>query len=110
MQPKPYHTNPSSRLPSLETLKLTGALKPLDAPAEVNPLYVLPALGRAASALTASNRLSAAANTAINILRVGLRLIAISSSSGRNHQAQRPATSPCPARRYKPAHSSHSNH
>src|ERR1019366_2315780 len=91
-QPKPAHLNPSSRLPSLETLKLTGALKPLDVTPATNPVYVLPALGCAASALTASSRLSAAASTAISVRCVGLRLMMISFSSCRDPRSAHPPT------------------
>src|ERR1019366_4974995 len=91
-QPVGAHWNRSSFLPSLETLKLIGALKPLNGASEVNPAYVLPALGCAASALTASSKLSAAASTAISIRNVGLRLMAISCSSCRDLRSAHPPT------------------
>lgn len=60
-QPRLPYLNDSTLLPELETVKLTGARKPLTFAAEVNPVYLPAAVGCAASAAAARTRDSAAA-------------------------------------------------
>ena len=54
----------------LDTLKLTGGLKPLNAAAEVNPVYDFPAFGCAASAANERTLTAPATTTAMSLVEI----------------------------------------